>query len=149
MVCGENIVNRQKINGIMAIARPAIVATYGRQPLKLVEYRDRLAYQGKPDRDILVCVRGRKSDYQVIIEHGVITGIKELPRPAADPELEKLERWNHTLNTWEWPDDMPGKPENWDSLHRAPNINIPPEALTRIDIIRPLRKLIQCWMDEI
>lgn len=32
---------------------------------------------------------------------------------------EKLARWSCTLNHWEWPEDLPGKPEGFDDF---PNI---------------------------
>ena len=33
-------------------------------------------------------------------------------------DIDKIARWHNTLNSWEWPDDLPGKPEGWDSLSR-------------------------------
>ena len=31
-------------------------------------------------------------------------------------EIEKLARWYCTLNKWDWPEDMPKKPKNFDNL---------------------------------
>lgn len=30
--------------------------------------------------------------------------------------LDRLARWHNTLNHWEWPNDLPGKPDGWDSF---------------------------------
>lgn len=144
--------DKETIKWIMTIARPAIVATYGRQPLKLVQYRDRLAYQGKSGLDIYVHIQGRDSEFEVTIERGAVTGIKRTPQIITDiikeTELDVLVRWYFTLNSWGWPDDMPGKPENWDDLQRSPNINVPPGTLTRTDIIRPMMALIKFLVGE-
>lgn len=40
--------NKKEVQAIMAIARPAIIALYGRQALRLVRYNDALAYRGRP-----------------------------------------------------------------------------------------------------
>jgi hypothetical protein len=29
---------------------------------------------------------------------------------------DKLARWWNTLNNWEWPDDLPGKPDGFDDM---------------------------------
>ena len=29
---------------------------------------------------------------------------------------EKLARWANTLNIWEWPEDLQGRPDGWDEL---------------------------------
>lgn len=30
--------------------------------------------------------------------------------------IEKLARWYCTLNNWEWPDDLQGKPDGWNDF---------------------------------
>lgn len=31
-------------------------------------------------------------------------------------ETEKLARWWNALNSWEWAEDMPGKPDGWNEF---------------------------------
>lgn len=33
-----------------------------------------------------------------------------------DQDTNTLARWANTLNKWTWPDDLPGKPENFDTF---------------------------------
>jgi hypothetical protein len=33
-----------------------------------------------------------------------------------ETHIEKIARWANTLNSWEWPDDLGGKPDGWDSM---------------------------------
>jgi hypothetical protein len=40
---------------------------------------------------------------------------------VAETGTEILVRWWNTLNTWQWPEDMPGKWENFDTLPRYTN----------------------------
>lgn len=35
---------------------------------------------------------------------------------TTETTVDKLARWNNTLNGWEWPDDLVGKPKDWDRL---------------------------------
>jgi hypothetical protein len=66
---------KKEIQRIMAIVRPAIIALYGRQSLKLIKYRDRLAYRGHRLKSLYLVVQGDRvfnveveSDYVTFIE---------------------------------------------------------------------------------
>jgi len=73
---------KKEIQRIMAIVRPAIIALYGRQPLKLVRYRDRLACQGHPRKSMLLTVRGRNGIYNVEFEIGRVTVLEIANEPT-------------------------------------------------------------------
>lgn len=67
----------------MKIVRPAIIAVYGRQPLRLVAYNDMMAYQGAHiGKDVYIGVYGVRTQagYIAHVESGRVTslGIGEL-----------------------------------------------------------------------
>ena len=49
---------KKELQEIMAIVRPAIIAVFGRQSFRVRKYRDRLACQGKPLKDVVLEVDG-------------------------------------------------------------------------------------------
>jgi len=67
---------RIEVQQIMAVVRPAIIALYGRQSFKLVAYKDRLAYQGKPLKSVILNVTGdNDSKYKVEVENSRVTSL--------------------------------------------------------------------------
>ena len=71
--------NKQEIQAIMKIIRPAVIALYGRQPLRLVGFRDRMAYQGRARRDMVYRIAGSDNRlYRVEVERDVISFIEEV-----------------------------------------------------------------------
>jgi hypothetical protein len=88
---------------------------------------------------------------------------EERPAYLMTPKwIETLARWACMLNSWEWPDDMPGKPKTWDKmpawfhlgderrgfeLCKGDIIDLGDERrgfeLCKGDIIDPLRELIE------
>lgn len=81
---------------------------------------------------------------------------ENIPPSAIDRSMdtsidkEKIAKWICVLNTWNWPDDMPGKPENWDILPNWYGISDERRGieLTKKDIISPLIKLLRCLTTE-
>lgn len=60
----------------------------------------------------------------------------------AESIIEILARWACTLNSWKWPEDMPGKPTMFDGLQHT-RFNSDPETLvTKSDFVRPILALI-------
>lgn len=81
---------KQEIQQLMAIARPAIIAVYGRQRFKLVKYHDELAYQGQPLKNVWLQVASYRTiwndkvddwqdeilyNYKLNIENGRVTSL--------------------------------------------------------------------------
>jgi len=67
---------KTEVQQVMAVVRPAIIAIYGRQTFRLVAYKDRLAYQGKPFRDLILNVTGdNDSKYKVEVENFRVTSL--------------------------------------------------------------------------
>lgn len=63
---------KKDIQQIMAIVRPAIIALYGRQLFTVSKYKDRLAYQGKPLKSVVLEVDGWVRDFatkEFVLEH--------------------------------------------------------------------------------
>lgn len=60
-------------------------------------------------------------------------------------DTETLARWSCILNAWEWPDDMPGKPPNFDELPWFYGLQDfrRGHLLTRLDFVDPLREAIE------
>jgi hypothetical protein len=57
-----------------------------------------------------------------------------------DLNVETLSRWYNTLNNWEWPDDLIGKPEFWDNLFDyLENKN----EVSKFVIITPIQNIIE------
>jgi len=73
---------KKEIQRIMAIVRPAIIALYGRQPLKLIRYKDLLAHQGHPTKYMFLTVQGRNGIYNVEFEVGRVTVLEVANEPA-------------------------------------------------------------------
>lgn len=69
--------NKQQIQQLMAIVRPAIIAVYGRQPLRLVAYQDSLAYQGHSLKSVYMQVYSprTKLNYKAHIENKRVTSL--------------------------------------------------------------------------
>lgn len=77
---------KKELQQIMAIVRPAIIAVFGRQVFTVEKYKDRLAYQGKPLKDVVLEVCGwkfnketdeydLKNTYRVEVENGRVTSL--------------------------------------------------------------------------
>lgn len=70
---------KQEIQAIMKIIRPAIIALYGRQTLRLIGFKDQSATWGYPRRDMVYRIVGPDNRlYRVEIERGVISFIEEV-----------------------------------------------------------------------
>lgn len=59
--------NKQQIRQVMSIARPAIIAMYGRQGLRLTEYEKGLVYANTVER-LYLQVKGKYDVYRVEIQ---------------------------------------------------------------------------------
>ena len=59
--------------------------------------------------------------------------------------IETLARWWNTLNCWEWPEDLPGKPENFENMARYFTLDNPQQGKiwTKFDVISPINKAIK------
>lgn len=77
---------KKEIQQLMAIARPAIIAVYGRQSLQLEKYRDVMAYLDKSGENVWLQVDGYKFNsqtrqydfdrsYKLNIESGRVTSL--------------------------------------------------------------------------
>ena len=64
--------------------------------------------------------------------------------------IETLSRWENTLNSWQWPEDMPGKPRNFDNL---PNYYMLHDVrkdlyISKMTYISPIIELIHCLIGD-
>ena len=59
--------NKQQVQQVMSIARPAIIALYGRQPLKLAKYEKGLVHANTVER-LYLRVIGKEDVYKVEIQ---------------------------------------------------------------------------------
>lgn len=59
--------NKKQVQQVMNIARPAIIALYGRQPLTLAKYEKGLVYANTVER-LYLQVKGKKDVYKVEIQ---------------------------------------------------------------------------------
>ena len=77
---------KKEIQKIMAIVRPAIIAMFGRQTLRLDKYNDMLAYQNRPGTDLWLEIGRyeydeeaddiiRTESYKVHLEDGKVTSL--------------------------------------------------------------------------
>lgn len=74
--------------------------------------------------------------------------IQDLMTPEAvkrEKNENVLARWWNLLNDWTWPDDLLGKPEEWDDLPRWHPVGSPEhgEKPCRSDWIEPIVKHIE------
>lgn len=70
--------NKQEIQRVMKIVRPAIIAMYGRQPLTLIKYRKGLVYANTVER-LYLQIRGRE-DYKVEVEDDKVIELSVVPQ---------------------------------------------------------------------
>lgn len=63
-----------------------------------------------------------------------------LPQP-----VKVLAEWWNILNSWEWPDDLPGKPSNWNDLAFAypPGHPNPSHYQCKLNWIAPIQAVIK------
>jgi hypothetical protein len=61
-----------------------------------------------------------------------------------ESDVERLARWFNLLNGWEWPEDLPGKPEGFEDL---PDVMRPPLKYcafgSKSFFVTPLMRLIE------
>ena len=74
----KEFMNKKQVQQVMSLARPAIIALYGRQPLTLTKYEKGLVYANTVER-LYLQVKGKEDVYKVeiqdneVIKLGVLT----------------------------------------------------------------------------
>ena len=82
-----------------------------------------------------------------VIVVGAIDAVRKLDLPKQRDET--IARWYNELNSYQWPQDLPGKPEGWEnmSVYAADDAGAVVEE-SKFKIIEPLQSLFKSLVGE-
>ena len=60
-----------------------------------------------------------------------------------EQKYSDLLRWQDQLNHWTWPDDLPGKPENYDDLPSHRNDHVSAETQVKSELHEPVWRTLK------